>query len=316
MRQDRSEFIRRLQAITNACDRELLVNKNELLHDECARLLRCGLTVMLFSSLEDFIRARIAHAMSYLTPAILPFDSLPSKVREAASDIALRNLATQIQYIPKVDRFQLLVEEFRKLASVGTQTYSVSRYAFAHAKTNIQIDEVLDTLEAFGVEKPPESLHFTARRIGLATPGPLKNEFEQLSRQRHKAAHTQTFDIPNTDLKARVSSALAIGISFDILLCSALGHLQTLAMNRKQMVDLKAADVQILMASARGRSTYALIELDKNPGNPPKRALKVSADLSEIRAEGMRRLRAGTGAFLLRDHTNLPVEWHCRAGEA
>ena len=245
MRTERTNFLRRLQAILNACDEPLLVNSADAAHTERAKQLRCGLCVMIFSALEEFVRERVAHALGGLTPVSLPFAMLPLKLQVAATQTALQSLAFQAQYMEDAQKLASLRAEFKKLATAGENHYSISRYSFSNSKTNVQTAEIFDVLDALMVDKPWEAIYHLAKRFQIGTLNPAKQEFEQLSIARHSAAHKQSFDIPNIDLKAKVSTAMSIGIAFDVVLSCAVDNLNTSIARHGAIKLLKSSDIEI-----------------------------------------------------------------------
>ena len=222
MLQERAQFHRRLESIKRACDDPLLIANADPMHDERAKQLRCGLCVMTFSALEDFIRSTTSRALTEITPVTIPFSKLPEAFQKSATLTALNSLSTQVQYISKDVRLAFLAQEFKTLATVSDQHFRISKYAFVQSKSNVHGEEVQELLESLGVEKPWETMTRTAQRIGVASANPLKNAFTALSTARHSAAHDQSFDIPTGTLKDSLGSALAIGIAFDVVISTAI----------------------------------------------------------------------------------------------
>jgi len=310
MRSERANFLRRLQAISSACEEPLLVNNADLAHNERAKQLRCGLCVMIFSALEDFLRERISQVLEHLTPASLPFSSLSQKFQNSASQVALQSLAFQSQYIEEDQRLAFLRAEFKKLATVGENHYSISRFAFSNSKTNVQSSEIFDVLDAFLVEKPWESIYLTARRLQLATANPAKQEFEQLATARHSAAHKQIFDIPSIDLKAKISSAMSIGVAFDVVLSCAVSNMNSSIARHQAMRNLKANDIKVFyVEEGQYRGKYRLIQ----EGQPKHRTLLSDPDLSVVKANGLQKLAVNPGVLVVQDAMGKPKEWYCRA---
>ncbi|WP_232431700.1 HEPN domain-containing protein [Burkholderia ubonensis] len=310
MRSERANFLRRLQAISSACEESLLVNNADSSHNERAKQLRCGLCVMIFSALEDFLRERIAQILEHITPASLPFSNLSQKFQTSASQVALQSLAFQSQYIEEDQRLAFLRAEFKKLATLGENHYSISRYAFSNSKTNVQASEIFDVLDSFLVEKPWEAIYYTARRLQLATANPAKQEFEQLATARHSAAHKQIYDIPSIDLKAKVASAMSIGVAFDIVLSSAALNMNSSIARHQAMRLLKAGDIKIYFISENPyRGKYRLIQ----DGQPKSKTLNSDPALHTVKAIGLQKLAIDPGVLVIQDGTGKPKEWYCRA---
>ncbi|KGB89951.1 hypothetical protein DM81_1973 [Burkholderia multivorans] len=265
---------------------------------------------MIFSALEDFVRERIAQILGHLTPASLPFSSLSPKFQTSASQVALQSLAFQSQYVEEDQRLAFLRAEFQKLATVGENHYSISRYAFFNSKTNVQASEVYDALDAFMVEKPWEAIYYTARRLQLATANPAKQEFEQLAAARHAAAHKQVFDIPSIDLKAKVASAMSIGVAFDVVISCAVLNMNSSIARHQSMRVLKASDIKIFYIGENPyRGKYRLIQ----ECNPKNKTLMSDQVLSVVKANGLQKLAVNPGVLVIQDAMGKPKEWYCRS---
>ena len=303
---DRKSFIRRLDALKSACDKPLLVNTTDLLHNERAKQLRCGMCVMTFSALEDFTRFRTESILKMLVPAAVPFAYLPDTFRSAATLGALQSIQFQQRFISVDKKAQFLMREFKALATLSDQNYTVSKYAFLHSGSNIQLSEITCLLEAMCVEKPWETIYHTARRLKLATANPSKSEFETLSENRHSAAHLQSFDIPNIDLKARIDSALSIGIALDVVLTAAARNLNSSMAKHAAIRELKARSISVYFVSTTLlKNKY---RLEKEGAN---KAILTNNVLQIIKSAGLQKLASSEGVVILHEGTYRPKEWYC-----
>lgn len=307
MRQERDDFLRRLRVMREACDEPILVNTTDKDHSERAKQLRNGLCVMAFSALEDFVRERVALVLDQIAPAALPFSLLPASLQTAATLTAIKSLAYQAQYFEEHQRLPALVREFKKLATALDNHYSISRYAFAYSGSNVHSSEIAVLLEAFNVEKPWETIFRTAQRLQIALPNNSKQEFEQLAQVRHNAAHQQAFNIPNIDLKARIDSAISIGISFDIVLSCAVKKLNGSMARFRSLQALKANEIEVYSLSSQAKNGW--FHLRKEGQVKPVRR---DRDFQAIRAAGMERLRSSIGVFVVQDASGKPQAWYCR----
>lgn len=302
---ERENFFRRLESIKSACDESLLVSIADPMHDERAKQLRCGLCVMTFSALEDFMRNVAARALGSLSPATIPFSRLPVALQKSATLDALYSLAAQSKHFDKGTQVALLAAEFKTLSSVGDAHFQISKYAFLRSGSNVCGDEIFDVLTSVGVDKPWEAMHHTGQRLGIALVNPPKSSFPALALDRHAAAHDQTFDIPTTKLKDSISVALSIGICFDIVLSSAIGNLNTsIAKNGGKVVDLVSSKIDLrFVCNAPKRGKYSV------RSTPTGRALKADANMDTIRAVGLASLKV-PGALLVHDAAGRPVAWY------
>lgn len=306
MHPDRASFIGRLDALKSACDEPLLVNSPDPLHSERAKQLRCGLCVRTFSALEDFIRLRSAVFIQALVPAAIPFANLPDSLRRAATLGALNGLLFQQKHIADDQKVSFLTQELKTLASVADQNYRISRFAFAHGNSNVQQDEIEAMLIAMHVEKPWESLYFMAKRLNLATPNPLRAEYKVLAENRHAAAHTQSFDIPNVDLKNQIDTALSIGLALDVLMSAAVKNLNSCLAKHKKLNELRASTINVyFVSSAKKRNKFRLEQ------EGAKRVRFTDVTLQAVKAAGLQKVSVNPGVVVFHDGTFRPTEWYC-----
>jgi hypothetical protein len=145
----------------------------------------------------------------------------------------------------------------------------------------------------------------TAQRLGVGLINTPKNAFASLALDRHSAAHDQSFDIPSVTLKDSLTSALAIGLCFDVVLSAAIANLNTSLARNGRIVELKAADIQLrFLCSTARRGRYSV---RKAPMNGP--SLRSGVDIDDVRAQGMATM-AGLGTLLVHDTAGRPLSWY------
>ncbi|MDY4281952.1 MAE_28990/MAE_18760 family HEPN-like nuclease [Xanthomonas sp. LF06-19] len=309
MRPERLAFIRRLNAMASACNEPLLINNGDSDHNERAKQLRSGLCVMLFSSLEDFVRERIAQVVDNIKSSAVPFSSLPQAFQNAATVEALSSLGFQAQFVSADRKLRFLMDELKKLGSLGEQNYSLSKYSFGHSKTNLLSSEFEAVLTGFNVEKPYETIFRTIQRLQLGAVNSAKTAFENLSGSRHSAAHDQSYEIPSADFLNNISSAFSIGLAFDVVLsCAALNLRNSYAATRGGLSVMRAADIGIFTISNKPvRGNFLL----RQEGG--RRAIFKGNNLSVVRAEGVRRLAGLVAVLVVQDSSGRPIEWYCKS---
>lgn len=195
----------------------------ELDHNQIAKLLRNGLAVVGFASLEDFIKKRASEILSEIGNTTVNFDQLPNKLRHAVTFGCLSSLRYQMSFrinTPE-DKVTFIQEQASKIASTASTPYNLTEYAFGYEKPNISSEDVADILRAFGFNDPWEKMTNLASKMGLIGL-PLKNSFENAAKRRHQAAHIAHTDTPQVDLEQFVKEALSIAVSYDCLLTYAL----------------------------------------------------------------------------------------------
>lgn len=308
MKVERKNFIERLEALEIACNESLLINTVDPLHNEIAKQLRSGLCVMVFSALEEFIRVRVENVLQMLIPASLPFDYLPEKLRIAATIGALQGIMFQQKLQSDDKKSAFLLEQFRLLASLSDQNYRISKYAFVHSGSNVQPNEITTLLEALSIEKPWETIYHTAKRLKLATANPSKAEFERLSSFRHRAAHDQSFDIPNFDLVNCMKSALSIGLALDTVITSAIRNLNSSLATHGEIKELKSKSISIYFVSTKALKKRFRLEKEGI-----KKAISTNIDIQIIKSAAIQKLKADVGVVILHDGSFKPKEWFCES---
>ena len=83
MTNSRASFLQTNLAIERCLDIKETVYKSpsDICHNDSARVLRNGLAVVVFASLESFARDRIGEILSRISLTSIPFDDLPDKLR-------------------------------------------------------------------------------------------------------------------------------------------------------------------------------------------------------------------------------------------
>jgi hypothetical protein len=210
---------------SNAVKSKTLLAENKE-HNDIARMLRNGLTVVGFVALEDFIKKRSSEVVIQVGLANVPFSGLPEKLQDAATHEVVSALTFQIKLMNKADKIAYIQNHASKIASTANQSYELSEHIFGYNQSNISPDSIPKTLRSFNVDKPWKNMQKLASRLNLIGL-PLEETFKSAAKRRHKAAHEASSDIPESDLIQFIKEAYAICISFDLLITMALKQIQT-----------------------------------------------------------------------------------------
>jgi hypothetical protein len=221
----RTDFITRIDSLNKSVSSDSVKSKsitpeNED-HNSIAKLLRNGLAVVSFASLEDFIKQRSAEAMSEIGGIGIEFTDLPEKLQQAATYEAIKAFGFQLSFRDKTEKISYVQEHAFHVASTSNSTFQLSPHTFAHAQSNVTADTIRKVLGCFNVKNPWLQMTRLASMLGL-TALPLEETYKAASQRRHKAAHSASTDTPQSDVKQFVNEAFAIAISFDLLLTKAL----------------------------------------------------------------------------------------------
>jgi hypothetical protein len=221
----RADFIKRIDILDKSISSDSVKSKsltpqNEE-HNSIAKLLRNGLAVVSFASLEDFIKRRSTEVMSEVGSIGVEFSDLPKKLQNAATYESIRAFGFQLSIIAPSEKVSYVQEHARHLASTSNSTFQLSPHTFAHEQSNVTPETIKKILLCFNITDPWRQMTVLASMLGL-TALPLEETYRAASKRRHKAAHSASTDTPQNDVKQFVKEAFAIAISFDLLLSKAL----------------------------------------------------------------------------------------------
>jgi hypothetical protein len=183
-----------------------------------AALLRRGLMVVAFVSLESFLKERLAELLEWLSGTGMTFVTLPQGLQDATTRGVLEAAVFQARLADSIDEPYLgLIQEAG--ASVGCTAHGPGafrfhRYAFGHGASNFRPDDVKNALNALNVKDPWDEIRIVADQAGLGGL-PLTGAYRDAYRSRNRAAHRVDAAVAATDLQTFVSQALAIGLGFD-----------------------------------------------------------------------------------------------------
>ena len=190
--------------------------------DLAAKLLRNGLAVLTFSTIESFIRERTNEVLNSIDPTRINFSELPDGVQRAATLGALKALNFRANLEDKNTRNQFVVNQASKIASLANTHYTLSDLSFAQEKSNLSPDDVKGILEGFRIQSPWEKMKIVASTVGFGGAMSYEEEFRNIAERRHNAAHTMTSQVTQTDLQNSATSILAIAVGFDLIISECL----------------------------------------------------------------------------------------------
>ena len=302
----RDNFVNRIRTIQGMLTEPLLVDGvlTNTIHNGRARLLRNGLMVAAFNSLEDFLRQRSAELLSFVSRTSLRFDDLPRALMLAATLEAMKaaHVRAKLSMAQGDDPFPILQLTAAEIASTASGPLSLSRFALGYSGSNVSADEVSTMLAAFHVGDVWNELTALSSRVGLGAV-PLKDPFSQGSRLRNAAAHEPDANVQPTDLQSFCQQATAIALGFDLLGSRAarLLHDSTTPYGQRSK-DKLASQLEIIFVEHRGKQ-YACIK------EGARRALRLLDDRETAWRTAISAARPGRLPVVERDRAVTPVRW-------
>jgi hypothetical protein len=298
-------LITRLGVIKEAVSHELLVDKTltDRKHNQRAQMLRNGLMIAAFTSVEDFLRVRTAELLACVSRTVLRFDLLPNELQRAATAEAMRAAYEQSKLLRKRgdDPLPMLQQTATEVASTSGSTLVLSKYGLGYSGMNLAADDVAAILRSLQVADVWGEIDAIAGRCG-ATSVSLGAAYLNGHRRRNSAAHDPVANIPPTDVDAFCNEAFSIALGFDIL-------------GSRAAKMLRMGDSQIMSGRAR---LSRLIEIrflqERSSGfaerrEGARRATRVTTGLEEAWKLAVASSTPSGDPIVLCDKVGRPVDW-------
>jgi hypothetical protein len=298
---ERIKYIRKSLGI-QALNDTLPINAE---HNNIAKLLRNGMAVVGFVSLEDYLKRRSGEALSLIGTFPIPFDDLPAKLKYSTTVDVIQALIKLVKLqSSEQDQISFIQAQTSKIASTANTAYDLSEFAFGHKSSNLNSEEIKTLLKAYNIQNAWNLMSAISSRIGL-TGLPLENSFKNAADRRHKAAHDAHSNIPVGDLVQFINEALAIAITFDSLLTKALKKIEALDANYiAGNVNIQATDVSL-----------SSIKLENGLWKYKKEtravSLKNNVVKNDLLAYAIPRAQQNGETLLIYDEYNLIANWIC-----
>ncbi|WP_375170302.1 HEPN domain-containing protein [Marinobacter sp.] len=303
----KADFIDRIRCLDASIDIDSVQNRalTEKQHNSIARMLRNGLAVVSFASLEDFIKKRSSEAMAEVSRCTISFTELPEKLQRAATYEVLSALTYQLNLLDREDRASYIQEHALKISSTATPNFELSSHTFAHSQANVSNTVIGEILKCFNVDDPWRQMSQIASDLGLTSGLSLSEIFKSASIRRHKAAHVAGADTPPTDIKQFVKEAFAIAITFDALLSKAI---QKMIENDD---DFARNGIKINSNNVSFRTIRFIDGKWKEYKGDNARAFRASDDLDVLSRNARRRALASKELIVEFDQSGLVSSWEC-----
>lgn len=274
-------------------------------------MLRQGLAVLVFSTIETFIRERTGEVLRSFTNPSLAFADLSPALQKATTIGALDGVRFRLNFQPAADKVPWLVANLAPISAATNNLQGLSTHSFGYSGSNIDEGDVRDILKAFGVDSPWSQMTSLTSRLGVATLD-ARAEFESIKKRRHSSAHALTGHVLYADLQNSVRSSLAICLAFDLLLShsgrlvdarAAPGHLGR--------PHLTHSNVEVVFVAPRTTTSFAVNNEQLPPPAPVLGRATVKLLQTEAEAIAYGKQYAGTRRrqLVILDASLIPAKW-------
>lgn len=277
----REDFLENLAAIKAASDlpalREPIVVDQEAVN--VARLLRNGLAVAAFSTLEDFIKRRNEELLSFASTGPSSLANLPEALRDGATRRSLAALEALSRRSD--DPIPLIHQISAMIGRTASGTVVFPSLTMHWAGSNLTGSDLNESLTMIGVSDPWAQMTGLGRRCGFQIPGGMEAAFKAMARARNEAAHAATTNTPLLSLRSFHISALGIACTYDLLASRALRLIQEAVPDSlRGTAKVRSIDISLRLVVDRGGGVWAEVRETK-----PKPAIKLYRDLASAQLE-------------------------------
>lgn len=284
----------------------------DVAHNARAQMLRQGLAVLVFSTVETFIRERTGEVLRSFTNASLAFTDLSPALQKAATLGALEGVRFRLKLQPASAKISWLVANLAPISGAMANVHVLSSHSFGYSASNIGEDDVKEILKSFGIDGPWAQITLLTARLGIAILD-AEAEFASIKKRRHSSAHALTGQVLYADLQNSVRSSLAICLAFDLLL-SHSGRL----LNAKAgpghggRPPLTHSNIEITFVAPKSGSTTFAVKREQLPPPAPiltRTTVKVFPSESLAVAYGEQYVNGKQSQLVVLDAMAIPSKW-------
>lgn len=230
----RLEYINRIQSIIFCLESQdkyndyisdlapIPINSN---HNLQAQLLRNGLAISIFCYLEDFIKARINECINQLPSAYNQFSLIPKALKIRLTHLTLEGITKRSLTIKnngtEADLINFIQSETKHISSTINAPFSTSNFAFGWAKENLNTVDIANIFKEFFIKDFWRKVNYLSSIINLTLIN-SEDDFKNIMKNRHKAAHVANTQIPSNTLFDLAKSSFIIAFCIDYLISKSI----------------------------------------------------------------------------------------------
>lgn len=310
----RDALVHTLRVLADCLSDGALVDKapSEVAHNLRAAMLRQGLAVLAFSTMETFVRDRVGEVLGSFSNKNLKFSDLSPALQRGVTLGAFEGVRFRLKMKPPDQKVEWLAASLLPIAQVKAEVSNLSGLSFGCSSSNIAEDDIKEVLSAFGVVEPWRQITILSSRLRAAVLD-AKSEFIAIKDRRHESAHTVVGSVPHADLESSLRSVRGICAAFDVLLTSA-----AVSINRRQQYGtsgrphLDASRVQLLFVERRVDGSFA-VKRESPTGRGvvlPRPLLRLFPDAIAARTFGLSNAENNRRTLVVLDELGMPASWH------
>lgn len=310
----RDSLLATLAVLKDCLNSDALIDKapTDFAHNARARILRQGLAVLVFSTVETFIRERAGEILRSFNNPSLVFADLHPALQKASTIGALEGVRFRLKLQPTVGKISWLTSNLAPIANAMVNARGLSDFSFGYAASNIEENDVKEVLKSFGVEAPWTQMTRLSARLGVALLD-AESEFDSIKRRRHSSAHALTGQVLYTDLQNSVRSSLSICLAFDLLLSHAGGLLnKKVCPGHGGRPPLEHDDIEIVFVEPRSGGVGFVVRREQLPPPAPqlkRTTVRYFSIESDAIAYGEQYAGHRNRQLVVLDTSGIPVKW-------
>ena len=191
--------------------------KQNTIENERSRIMRNGITVMAFSTMENFLNTRVNEEIKLLKNSNFSFDDFEEDLQKFILVDSVLGLSNKINLSDNNEKLNCAEEGIREISGYREHSPTFSGLGFSPKGSNVNFQDIETLFKRIGVSKISDKLKFISTDIGFTQIG-IKDQFFSFKRARNKCAHDSLFNIPYNDLEQYLIFLRIFCIIFDILL--------------------------------------------------------------------------------------------------
>lgn len=244
----RDRFIRSFHSLRHACRDNALVDRavNERRHNQKAGILRNGLTVVAFATLEHFIRQRSAELIRHIGTHGPRFRRMPNNFRNELTSGVMQAVKFRAGLAGQLgdDVPDFIVSSLRSFARYRGLPSGFTGDHFGVGKSNLSEEDVARLLRLFQVGNGWQHVANCSQRVGAPILAPA-NQFDVAAQRRHRAAHDPAPSATSNDLIAFIDQSLVFGCAFDIVASHGVRTIAARLQPNRQVAAFQANNVRL-----------------------------------------------------------------------